>query len=181
MELLNNDTDRGNDNKGEGMVQTRLQLNKRWKETDDSNLRFVESVEAGHSNHTSSSEIASGLNISCPPIRLDSQVKYGVLTRGDADIYLRLPRHKGHDDEGNKILYRENIWDHAAGHIILSEAGGIVTDMDGQSLDYRYGSKLEKNKGIVATVGPQTLHSRVVAFVASCCAAHIDPKTEDPA
>ena len=44
-----------------------------------------------------------------------------MVARGDASIYLRIPR-------GD---YRENVWDHAAGLLIVEEAGGIVTDVDG--------------------------------------------------
>ena len=56
------------------------------------------------------------LGITAEPLRLDSQAKYAVVARGDASIYLRLP-HGG---------YRENVWDHAAGWLIVSEAGGRV-------------------------------------------------------
>lgn len=47
--------------------------------------------------------------------------KAGALARGDAAILLRFP-HKG---------YREKIWDHAAGVVIVQEAGAIITDASG--------------------------------------------------
>lgn len=50
------------------------------------------------------------LGVKAPPVRIDSQAKYGALSRGDGVIYLRLP-HKG---------YREKIWDHAAGYIVVT-------------------------------------------------------------
>lgn len=50
------------------------------------------------------------LGVKAPPIRIDSQAKYGALSRGDGAIYLRFP-HKG---------YREKIWDHAAGSIVVT-------------------------------------------------------------
>jgi 3'(2'), 5'-bisphosphate nucleotidase/inositol polyphosphate 1-phosphatase len=50
------------------------------------------------------------LGVKAPPVRIDSQAKYGALSRGDGVIYLRFP-HKG---------YREKIWDHAAGCIVVS-------------------------------------------------------------
>jgi len=34
----------------------------------------------------------AGLGVSLPPVRIDSQCKYGLLSRGQGDIYLRLPR-----------------------------------------------------------------------------------------
>lgn len=48
-------------------------------------------------------------------------VSAGALARGDAAILLRFP-HKG---------YREKIWDHAAGVIIVQEAGAVSTDASG--------------------------------------------------
>ena len=48
--------------------------------------------------------------------RLDSQCKYAVVARGQADAYLRMPTKKG---------YVEKIWDHAAGMLIAQEAGAI--------------------------------------------------------
>lgn len=50
------------------------------------------------------------LGVKAPPVRIDSQAKYGALSRGDGAIYMRFPR-KG---------YREKIWDHAAGCIVAT-------------------------------------------------------------
>ncbi|KEH31396.1 3'(2'),5'-bisphosphate nucleotidase [Medicago truncatula] len=75
---------------------------------------FFESYEAAHSSHDLSSTIAVKLGVKAPPVRIDSQAKYGALSRGDGAIYLRFPN-KG---------YREKIWDHAAGCIVVS---GMVT------------------------------------------------------
>eukprot|EP00897_Mesotaenium_endlicherianum_P002431 jgi/Mesen1/2215/ME000152S01301 len=85
--------------------------------------------------------IARVLGVTAPPVRIDSQAKYGAMARGDAAIYLRFP-HKG---------YREKIWDHAAGAIVIQEAGGIVTDAAGQPLDFSGGRWLDLHVGIVAT------------------------------
>lgn len=125
----------------------------RVSDRDDWGLvRFCESVESGHSAHDWSATIAHKLGISSPPVRLDSQAKYAVVARGEADIYLRLP---------TKANYREKIWDHASGALILSEAGGVVTDVNGRALDFSLGRELAENSGVVATNGP--LHARVLA------------------
>ncbi|XP_016446910.1 3'(2'),5'-bisphosphate nucleotidase 1-like isoform X3 [Nicotiana tabacum] len=71
---------------------------------------FFESFEAAHSLHDLSSSIAKKLGVRAPPVRIDSQAKYGALSRGDGAIYLRFP-HKG---------YREKIWDHAAGYLVVA-------------------------------------------------------------
>jgi 3'(2'), 5'-bisphosphate nucleotidase len=83
---------------------------------------------------------------------MDSQAKYGAVARGEANLYLRLPWAELPD-------YRENIWDHAAGAIVVEEAGGRVTDIHGRPLDF-VGTKLTSNRGIVAS--NRTLHEAVL-------------------
>ncbi|GMY12497.1 SAL1 phosphatase-like [Fagus crenata] len=102
---------------------------------------FFESFEAAHSSHDLSSSIAKKLGVKAPPVRIDSQAKYGALSRGDGAIYLRFP-HKG---------YREKIWDHAAGCIVVTEAGGVVTDAAGNPLDFSQGRYLDLDTGIIVT------------------------------
>lgn len=122
--------------------------------TDLARARFCESVESGHSNQSDSAKIAERLGITAEPVRMDSQVKYAVVARGEASIYLRLP---------TRADYREKIWDHAAGSIVVQEAGGTVTDALGKPLDFTHGRTLEHNRGIIATNGKT--HNEVVAAV----------------
>jgi 3'(2'), 5'-bisphosphate nucleotidase len=121
---------------------------------DAAHLRLIESIEAGHGNLSQQRLIAQSVGLAAPPIQMDSQAKYGVVARGDAALYLRLPRTQTPD-------YRENIWDHAAGAIVVEEAGGRVTDMYGAPLDFSQGAKLVKNRGIVASNG--VVHDAVLA------------------
>jgi len=114
--------------------------------------RFCESVEAAHAAHSDQAQIAARLGITAPSYRIDSQCKYAVVARGEASIYLRLPSKKG---------YREKTWDHAAGSIVIEEAGGRVSDLDGNPLDFSEGRLLANPSGIVATNG--TLHDAVLA------------------
>ncbi len=93
------------------------------------------------------------LGITQPSLRLDSQAKYGVVARGDAAIYLRLPSPRTPE-------YRERIWDHAAGALIVEEAGGRVTDALGTDLDFSRGRQLSQNRGIVVSNG--FLHSVIL-------------------
>ena len=87
-------------------------------------------------------------------IRIDSQCKYAAVARGDASIYLRMPTRKD---------YREKIWDHAAGMLVVEEAGGRVTDVKGHPLDFTRGRTLDANRGVVATCGP--IHDEVIGVV----------------
>ena len=119
-----------------------------------SRAALCESVEKGHTNQSHSAQVATRLGIMVPPVRIDSQCKYAVVSRGDAAIYLRLPTRPG---------YEEKIWDHAAGAIVVTEAGGVVTDIFGKPLDFSIGRTLRENKGVVVTNGE--FHEEVVAAV----------------
>lgn len=120
-------------------------------EADVSQMRFCESVESGHSSHGHSAQVAERLQISAEPVRLDSQAKYCVVARGEADIYLRLPTRAG---------YREKIWDHAGGVLVVQEAGGQVSDVTGRPLDFTRGAALTENRGVVVTNGK--VHDQVI-------------------
>jgi HAL2 family 3'(2'),5'-bisphosphate nucleotidase len=115
--------------------------------------RYAESVEAAHSDQTEAARIGAALGITAEPVRLDSQTKYAMVARGDASIYLRVPR-------GD---YRENIWDHAAGLLIVEEAGGCVSDVEGKPFDITTGQRMTDNRGAVVAAG--SIHAEVVAAV----------------
>lgn len=121
---------------------------------------FCESVESGHSAHGVSARVAEALGITRDSVRLDSQCKYAVVARGEADIYMRLP---------TRAEYRERIWDHAAGMLVVTEAGGRVTDIDGHPLDFAIGRTLRDNRGVVATNG--ALHETVIAAIQAALAS----------
>ena len=121
---------------------------------DKDHLRFVESVEAAHGDQSQQTAIAQKAGITSPSLRMDSQAKYGAVAAGAAALYLRLPSPKKPD-------YRENIWDHAAGAIVVEEAGGRTSDMYGKPLDFSVGAKLFQNRGIVVSNG--SLHEAVLA------------------
>ena len=104
-----------------------------------SDMRICESVEAAHSRQDSTRKVAEYLNARGVPARLDSQCKYAVVARGQADAYLRFP---------TRADYVEKIWDHAAGKIVAEEAGAKVTDIEGRPLDFGRGSTLKDNRGI---------------------------------
>jgi 3'(2'), 5'-bisphosphate nucleotidase len=128
------------------------------KHSDDvSLLRLVQSVESVHGNPELQTAVAQAVGLTSPAVRLDSQAKYGVVARGEAALYIRFPSLKSPDS-------RQNTWDHAAGAIVVEEAGGRVTDMYGQPLDFSFGTKLLNNQGIVASNG--AIHDAVLAAVA---------------
>lgn len=126
--------------------------------TDPADLKVVEGVEKGHSSHSTQNQIKAQLDISADTvasktINLDSQVKYCVLAKGQADIYLRLPIND---------KYREKIWDHAAGNILLYESGGQVGDIHGAPLDFSKG-RLLQSQGVIAA--NKHVFSKVISAV----------------
>ncbi|RFU35101.1 hypothetical protein B7463_g1207, partial [Scytalidium lignicola] len=121
---------------------------------DVSQATFCESVEAAHSSHGDQHNIATKLGITKSSVRMDSQAKYGSIARGAGDIYLRLPV---------RADYQEKIWDHAAGDLIVREAGGTITDATGKRLDFSRGRTLSENKGVVASVS--SIHNQVLETV----------------
>jgi 3'(2'), 5'-bisphosphate nucleotidase len=115
--------------------------------------RFTESFVSSHSSHDMAVQVGNRLGIDDEPLRIDSQAKYAVVARGSAEIYFRLPR------PGS--TYVEKIWDHAAGSLVVEAAGGTVTDMHGEPLDWTHAPLLSENEGIVATNG--RFHEDVLA------------------
>jgi 3'(2'), 5'-bisphosphate nucleotidase len=124
------------------------------KITDVSQAVMCESVEAGHSSKGDNALISEKLGIKGKPVQMDSQAKYGSVARGAGDLYLRLPVRKD---------YVEKIWDHAAGDLIVREAGGKVTDITGKRLNFSLGRTLKENKGVIAT--PKDVHAQVLKVV----------------
>ena len=120
--------------------------------------RLAESFESIHGDSTTHNQIAMKLGLNDHPIQIDSQAKYGIVARGDASLYIRLPNPTYPD-------YRECIWDHAAGQIVVEEAGGKVTDANGRPLNYLSGRRMQNNRGVVATNG--SLHNEVLSVLAS--------------
>jgi 3'(2'), 5'-bisphosphate nucleotidase len=114
-------------------------------------IRACESVESEHSKQSDTHRILEEIGGAGEPVRLDSQCKYAVVARGQADAYLRLPTKKD---------YVEKIWDHAAGMLIAEEAGAVVSDVTGAPLDFTQGRRLENNRGIICAV--PDIHPRII-------------------
>ena len=119
---------------------------------DPVEARFCESVETSHTSTSLSSRVADALGMHREPLRMDSQAKYAIVARGEAEIYMRLPAKYG---------YKEKIWDHAGGVLVVEEAGGLVSDVEGRPLEFNHGYELLNNRGIIAA--NRELHPKVIA------------------
>jgi 3'(2'), 5'-bisphosphate nucleotidase len=116
-------------------------------------VRVAGSVEAGHSAGDAL-EHAAAVAGPVDPVRVDSQAKYALVARGDADAYMRLSPTAG---------YSECTWDHAAGALVAAEAGCTVTDARGIPLDFGAGRRLFGASGILCA--PPRLHPLLVDAV----------------
>ncbi|TYI42198.1 hypothetical protein ES332_A01G081000v1 [Gossypium tomentosum] len=122
---------------------------------DPSLATFCEPVEKANSNHLFTEGLANSIGLKNRPMRVHSMVKYAAIARGDAEVYIKFARSG----------YKEKIWDHAAGVVIVEEAGGVVTDAGGRPLDFSRGLYLEGlDRGIVACSGP-ILHDKIIGAV----------------
>ena len=128
--------------------------------SDPSLALFCESVESAHASHEDTARVARDTGIKKSPLRMDSMCKYGIVARGDASFYLRIPGRKS---------YVEKIWDHAAGFIMVHEAGGKVTDIDGRPLNFTLGRTLDA-KGILAS--NSRIHQQVLEALKNLPAAN---------
>jgi 3'(2'), 5'-bisphosphate nucleotidase len=115
-----------------------------------SEARLLRSFETGHTNVDQIDFFVEAAGIRAAPLLMDSQAKYAVLAAGRGDLLLRLL-------SASKPGYREKIWDQAAGSLVLEEAGGCITDLDGKRLDFTTGRTLAHNRGVLASNG--TLHA----------------------
>jgi len=111
---------------------------------------LLRSYEERHTNEQLFQTLVQKTKISKPAILMDSLAKYALLASGAGDILVRLISKKNPN-------YREKIWDQASGALIIEEAGGRITDLDGKGLDFTSGRTLSNNRGILATNG--ALHS----------------------
>ncbi len=122
----------------------------------DQVIRVAESVESAHTKHDALKRVVGQLGWTVEYARLDSQGKYALVARGDADAYLRIPTSK---------TYFEQIWDQAAGMVIATEAGAVVSDIHGAALDFTQGTRLKANRGIVCARAQ--IHGRIIEAIAA--------------
>lgn len=123
--------------------------------SDASLATFCEPVEKENTKHSFTAGLAHSVGLRNQPLRVHSMVKYAAIARGDAEIFMKFAR----------AGYKEKIWDHAAGVVIIQEAGGVVTDARGNPLDFSKGIYLEGlDRGVIACSGA-ALHQKILNAV----------------
>jgi HAL2 family 3'(2'),5'-bisphosphate nucleotidase len=113
-------------------------------------FRACLSAETSHLDGPVVDAILRGVGLRPQVLRIDSQCKYAVVARGQAEAYIRAAR-AGH---------AEWIWDHAAGALMAAEAGCRVTDLGGRPLDFGAGRRLVANRGVLCA--RPDLHRRLL-------------------
>lgn len=147
--LVTTDNDIDNINSSDYEVSTKRRITTSFLQ-DCSQIIFSESFEAGHTDRSLAAAVLQHMNAqSTPPIRIDSMTKFGLLARGETHLLMRLS------------AAPEMIWDQAPGHVIVHEAGGVVTDGSGLSLDFTTGRRLVNNKYVIVSAN-NVIHKNVL-------------------
>ncbi|KAJ4365226.1 hypothetical protein N0V83_008844 [Neocucurbitaria cava] len=114
---------------------------------DVARLDFVESTIGKTSlSQAEHKAVAESLGAKWPgTVIWAQQVKHVALALGSTDVMVRIP----------KTVDRFTcVWDHAGGHILFQEAGGMISDFNGEQIDFGQGRHIkgERNWGMIATM-----------------------------
>ncbi|MBZ0309097.1 MAG: inositol monophosphatase family protein [Anaerolineae bacterium] len=123
------------------------------EKTDE--LHVATSYESAHNDESLMTHIMDKVDVPYKHItRLDSQAKYGLVAAGRVTCYFRITP---------QADYHERVWDHAAGAILVQEAGGMVSDFSGLPLDFDQGENLTQNRGQIAA--SRAIHETLLAAI----------------
>jgi len=108
--------------------------------------RIAHSFEPSHTNQGRLKKILSALGTRVETLPMDSQAKYAMIAGGTCELLYRLT-------SSGRPPGSECIWDHAAGALMVTEAGGQITDLNGEELDFTKGRTLAANEGVLVSNG----------------------------
>jgi 3'(2'), 5'-bisphosphate nucleotidase len=114
----------------------------------------VADFRVGISRHNAPAALLAWLDqhgLGAEAVRLGASVKYSALADGALDVVLTVTR-------------TEKEWDTCAPQLLVTEAGGSVTDGDGQPLRYNQpAGAIDRPRGIVASNG--RCHAQLVGMI----------------
>jgi 3'(2'), 5'-bisphosphate nucleotidase len=139
----------------QGEILRRLHVS---AERSPTKARLLRSFESAHTDEGKMAQLIDALSIQPAPVPMDSQAKFAVLAAGHAELIFRL-------NPPSQPDRRENIWDQAPGSLVVQEAGGRVTDLLGNQLDFTAGRQLERNQGVL--VSNDHLHEAALRAIQS--------------
>jgi 3'(2'), 5'-bisphosphate nucleotidase len=115
------------------------------KPSSSNKLRIVDCAACRICRHDVIAKLADDFNAIFPNTEIwSSHIRYAALIVGGDDVQFLVPT-----SPASKIY----IWDHAGTHLIFTELGGKVTDLDGKDVDFGAGRDLRRNKGLVVARG----------------------------
>jgi 3'(2'), 5'-bisphosphate nucleotidase len=124
--------------------------------------------ERSHSDRAMLDRMLGILHVASSPLPMDSQAKHVLLAAAQADLLVKFPTDPG---------FHDAIWDVASGSRLIEEAGGRVTDLAGQPLDFSSGRRLLHNHGLVASNG--LLHDAVLTAIRGSAPAELSARLRD--
>lgn len=128
------------------------------KRRDVRKARMLTSYDPEHTDPAKIKSLVQSLGMEAAPIRMDSQAKFAVLSGGGAEMIVRVP-------SPLRPGRRDRIWDFAAGTILVEQAGGRVTDLQGKPLELASGREMKGNLGVLATNG--RVHDALLEAIAA--------------
>ena len=138
--------------RGQGAWSMALKTGQDWTRLRVSNLaapddlRILRSVEPSHAKIGLTQAFRKNHGIRPDPRPMDSQAKYAVLAAGHAEVFFYLL-------PSGRPEYRMKIWDVAPGAILVEEAGGRTSDLEGKPLDFGAGASMARNPGLLISNG----------------------------
>lgn len=118
--------------------------------------RFCEaSLAARNQQHHSTRLLSLALPNQPKAYRVDSQYKYAMVAEGAVDFFIRYPF---------SVSYTRT-WDHAPGAFLVEEAGGIVSDIYGNTLNYHRESFSLHNHPIILASGNPAIHNTTLEIL----------------
>lgn len=119
--------------------------------SQNSSISICHSFEASHSSGNEETIYRKlGEKVPLRFTSMDSQCKYVLVAMNECQMYVRMA----------PLNYREKIWDHAPGYLVVKEAGGLVVDtkLDDILFDTNSASVAHQDGGgIIAVSSPQVL------------------------
>lgn len=90
--------------------------------------KFAEVTRCESATYERAALLATQLGMTKPALKALGPFAYGLVARGEAQTYFELP--------DSAAEFDANIWAHAAGSLLVTESGGVVTDTVGHELDF---------------------------------------------
>lgn len=136
-------------NYGVSLFGTAIETRHYLKSGETLTGKFCEaSLAARNQQHHATRLLSLSLPGQPQACRVDSQYKYAMVAEGAVDFFIRYPF----------AISQARAWDHAPGAFLVEESGGVVSDIFGNSLNYRREDFILENHPIILASGNAEIH-----------------------